>query len=92
MYVRKIFWSLTPCQGCPEKRDNQQIGDRVGSCSVRFVCVCGGGCGVRLFSPTNEDTQLTFHLRTRTHTKNRGRPRFLKLAERAIQLKLAYGG
>ena len=33
---------------------------------VGGVCVCA-----RLFSPTNEDTHLTFHLRRRTHKKPR---------------------
>ena len=36
MYIGKIFWPTAPCQACPLKRDNQQMGDRIGSFSVRF--------------------------------------------------------
>ena len=49
-----------------------------GVCVWGGVGVCVGGVWVRLFSPTNEDTHLTFSRRRRTHKKNRGRPRFFK--------------
>ena len=38
MYIRKIFWLTAPSMSrMPRKRDNQQIGDRVGLFSVRFL-------------------------------------------------------